>query len=283
MSGADALDLEHLKERVGRTMDVRARIEPRAVSQMAATLDHDDAPREGDALPPGWQGMFFNPLAPASEIGPDGHPRRGGFLPPIPLPRRMFAGARQVYRAALRVGDTVVRRTEIASVDLKEGRHGPLVFLLLRHRYEGAAGLAMEEEQDIVYRGATAGSAKPQPAPADATWRRDIRPDPVLLFRYSALTFNGHRIHYDRPYATEVENYPGLVVQGPLIATLLLDLVRRSLPEARLVRFSFRALGALFDIAPFTVNGAPGEARELRLWAADDGGGLAMSATAMLG
>jgi 3-methylfumaryl-CoA hydratase len=283
MTEGDRAQLERLKDWVGRSMETSARIEPRPVAQMEATLDHEVPPaKDGDALPYLYHTMFFNPVARWSEIGPDGHPARGGFLPPVPLPRRMFAGARLAFHRPLRVGETVTRRTEIGSVEVKEGRSGTLVFLLLKHRLSGAEGLALEEEHDIVYRGvAGAAVAKAEPAPAGTQWRREIRPDPVLLFRYSALTFNGHRIHYDRPYVTEVEHYPGLIVHGPLIATLLVDLVRRELPEARLASFAYRAMSPLFDIAPFTVNGAR-EGRELRLWAANPEGGLAMRATATL-
>jgi 3-methylfumaryl-CoA hydratase len=250
---------------------------------MEATLDHEVRPvADGDPLPAGYHTVFFNPVARWSEIGPDGHPARGGFLPPVPLPRRMFAGARLWFRQPLRVGDTVTRRSEIASVDVKEGRSGKLVFVLLKHRLSTGGAIVIEEEHDLVYRGVEgAAVAVPPPAPAEATWRREIRPDPVLLFRYSALTFNGHRIHYDRSYVTEVEKYPGLIVHGPLIATLLLDLVRRSLPEARLASFAYRAMSPLFDIAPFTVNGTR-EGNGLSLWAANAESGLAMRATAAL-
>jgi 3-methylfumaryl-CoA hydratase len=250
---------------------------------MAATLDWPKAPQPGAPLPPGWHWLFFNGAARASELGPDGHPRRGGFLPPVPLPRRMWAGGRLSFAAPLPVGTVARRESQVASVEAKRGRSGDLVFVLVRHRIFGADGLAVEEEHDIVYRAQPAPGA-PAPwteaAPSGAAWRREVRPDPVLLFRYSALTFNGHRIHYDHPYVTRVEGYPGLVVHGPLIATLLLDLAIRE-GGAVIRRFSFRAKSPLFDTAPFSLNGTPAAGgRTVRLWAAAPDGALAMEATA---
>ena len=173
--------------------------------------------------------LYFLPLYRRSEVGPDGHALRGGFLPPVPLPRRMWAGGRLEFRRPVRVGDAIERTSTIVKVDAKEGRTGALVFVLVRHEIGAAGEVAIVEEHDIVYREAPrAGEPPPakKAAPANPDWRRDVVPDDVLLFRYSALTFNGHRIHYDRRYVTEVEGYPGLIVHGPLIATLLADLAR---------------------------------------------------------
>ncbi|HEX6005650.1 MAG TPA: MaoC family dehydratase N-terminal domain-containing protein, partial [Burkholderiales bacterium] len=252
-----------------------------------ATLDRDDPPpRDGDPLPPLWHWLYFLPLHRQSAIGPDGHAKRGDFLPPVPLPRRMWAGGRFTFTAPLRVGERIGRKSQIVGVTSKQGRSGPLVFVVVRHQILGSSGVAIVEEHDIVYRGdAAPGERPPQPPPAppDAAWSREIRPDPVLLFRYSALTFNGHRIHYDRSYVTEVEGYPGLVVHGPLIATLLTDLLRRRRPDARIAAFWFRAVSPLFDTAPFLVGGQPSaEGSSIRLWAANAAGGLAMDATATL-
>jgi 3-methylfumaryl-CoA hydratase len=197
----------------------------------------------------------------------------------------MWAGGRLAFRSPLLVGEMARRDSEILKVEVKSGRSGALVFVTVRHRISGAAGLGVEEEHDIVYRPlAPPGEAAPAPpsAPADGTWRREIRPDPMLLFRYSALTFNGHRIHYDHPYVTQVEGYPGLIVHGPLIATLLMDLSERQRPGA-LRHFAFRAISPLFDTAPFSVHGSPaGDGASARLWAAGPGGALAMSADAEL-
>ena len=257
------------------------------VAALNATLDHpalDVAP--GMALPPLWHWLYFLPLHRQSELGPDGHAKRGGFLPPVPLPRRMWAGSQFEWHGPLRVSDAVARSSTIADVTAKQGRSGPLVFVTVRHeiRVNGAVEPALVEFHDIVYRDAKQpGDAEPppKPAPQGAAWQREIVPDDVLLFRYSALTFNGHRIHYDRRYVTEVEGYPGLVVHGPLIATLLLDLLRRELPEARVANFRFKALRPGFDLNPLRLSGSR-EGHLVRLWAQDHAGWLTMEALATL-
>jgi 3-methylfumaryl-CoA hydratase len=280
MSGV--ADLESLKQWIGRVETAEDVVAGDRVRAMAATLDKDRAPASGDGLPLGWHWMFFNRAVRASELGPDGHPQRGGFLPPVPLPRRMWAGGRLIFQRPLHVGERIRRESEIGDVSVKRGKSGTLVFVLVRHRVIGENGLALEEEHDIVYRPAPTAdlpAAAPAPPPAGAPWRRVIEPDPVLLFRYSALTFNGHRIHYDHPYVTKVEGYPGLIVHGPLIATLLLDLATAHVPSEAIARFAFRAVSPLFDTAPFSVNGAPAEdGRSARLWAANEMGAYAMTA-----
>ncbi|MDQ6685715.1 MAG: MaoC family dehydratase N-terminal domain-containing protein [Pseudomonadota bacterium] len=269
---------------IGRSETRRDTITAAPPAALSATLDRDDAPpRPGDALPPLWHWLYFLPLARQSEIGPDGHARRGGFLPPIELPRRMWAGSRLRFRSALRVGDEAERVSRIASIAAKDARSGPLVFVTVRHEIANASGVAVVDEHDIVYRELPAPGAPPPlppPAATDEVFARSIVADDVLLFRYSALTFNGHRIHYDRRYVTEVEGYPGLVVHGPLIATLLLDLLRRERPEARVQAFEFKAVSPLFDIEPFTVCGRPDGAGRYALWARNARGGLAMQASA---
>lgn len=284
------IDVEGLRAWVGRREVAEDVVAPVPMAALAATLDRDDPPpAAGDPLPPLWHWLHFLPLHRASELGPDGHAARGGFLPPVPLPRRMWAGGRLEFRRPLRVGDAVRRTSTVADVGLKEGRTGPLVFVLVRHEIATAGGdVALVEEHDIVYRDPprAAGEAAPppgRPAREDAAWRREVRPDDVLLFRYSALTFNGHRIHYDRRYATGVEGYPGLVVHGPLVATLLADLARRHEPRP-LRTFRFRALRPLFDTAPFAVCGAPSpDGSGLALWARAPDGSAAMEAEAGLG
>jgi 3-methylfumaryl-CoA hydratase len=281
------VDAAALRSWVGKTETRSDVISARPVELLAATLDRDDpAPRAGDALPPLWHWLFFLPAYRQSEVGSDGHARRGGFLPPVPLPRRMWAGSRIEWLQPLAIGDEVSRESRIVSVTPKSGRSGALVFVVVRHEISNATGLALAEEHDIVYRGLAApgkegGEADKAPA-RPASWRRRIVPDDVLLFRYSALTFNSHRIHYDRRYVTEVEGYPGLVVHGPLLATLLLDLLRRERPAADVRRFEFRALAPLFDIAPFDVCGTPEEGDKVSLWAQGIDGALAMRATATL-
>jgi 3-methylfumaryl-CoA hydratase len=251
------------------------------MAALAATLDIEtDYPKARDVLPLLWHWLYFLPFPRQSELGPDGHAKRGGFLPPVELPRRMWAGGRVEFHHPLRVGEAITRTSRIVDVKFKEGRSGRLVFVLVRHEI----GNALREEHDIVYRDhPRIEDPLPAPpiAPADAAWERVVDPGDVLLFRYSALTFNGHRIHYDRRYATEVEGYPGLVVHGPLIATLLVDLVRRNLPAAVVTRFEFRAVSPIFDTGSFSVCGKPDDdGKSVRLWAKDPAGALAMTATA---
>lgn len=265
-----------MRKWIGREESFSDVITPAPVRALSATLDRADAePQPGDPLPPLWHWLYFLPTHRQSELGPDGHPRRGGFLPPVPLPRRMWAGGRLEFHRPLRIGESVRRTSRILDVKYKEGRSGPLVIVVVRHEI----GDAITEEHDIVYLGPSGATPDPPQAPAESAWERVIVPDDVLLFRYSALTFNGHRIHYDRRYATVVEGYPGLVVHGPLIATLLLDLLRRNLPQANVTSFNFRAVSPLFDTAAFTVCGQP-DGDTVKLWAKNASGGLAMDATA---
>ena len=274
---------------IGRQETALDTIAPTPVMALAATLDYAAAPvPHGMALPPLWHWLYFLPMPRQSEIGPDGHARRGGFLPPVPLPRRMWAGSQFEFRAPLRVGDRVARTSTIDGVVTKRGRSGPLVFVKVRHelRCTDAPTPALVEFHDIVYReapGPNDAAPPPQAAPDGALWRREIVPDEVLLFRYSALTFNGHRIHYDRRYVTETEGYPGLVVHGPLIATLLLDLLRRERPDAQVASFRFKAVRPTFDRGAFHVNGEPqADGKMIHLWASDGEGWLTMDATAVL-
>ncbi|WP_233863640.1 FAS1-like dehydratase domain-containing protein [Paraburkholderia adhaesiva] len=238
------------------------------------------------AVPPLWHWLYFLPIAPLADVGEDGHPKRGGFLPPVALPRRMWAGGRFTFHAPLRVGTQAQRTSTIASIEDKTGRSGRLVFVTVQHRYESAGTLCVEEEHDIVYRDAPqpgAPAPKPVAAPTGEIWSRTLTAGAVMLFRYSALTFNGHRIHYDFPYVTQEEGYPGLVVHGPLIATLLLDLVHRHLPDAAVETFAFRAVRPVFAGNAFTLCGQPSaDARTVELWAKDHDGHLAMQATATL-
>jgi 3-methylfumaryl-CoA hydratase len=278
------LDIEHLQQWVGKTETRSDLVTAAPIAALAATLDIEvNYPNAGDVLPPLWHWLYFLPNPRQSDLGSDGHAKRGGFLPPVDLPRRMWAGGRVEFHHPLRVGETITRTSRIVDVKLKEGRSGPLVFVLVRHQI----GDALTEEHDIVYRDhPRPGDSSPPPRPAPevmdaAAWERVIHPDDVLLFRYSALTFNGHRIHYDRRYATEVEAYPGLVVHGPLIATLLVDLVRRNLPSAVVTRFEFRAVSPIFDTGTFSVCGKPeDDGKTIQLWAKDKTGNLAMTATA---
>jgi 3-methylfumaryl-CoA hydratase len=272
---------------IGRAEEARDTVTAGPLHRLAATLDRTNPePTEGDPVPPLGHWLFFLPGARQSEIGPDGHPKRGGFLPPVhELPRRMWAGSRLIFPGELHVGDRIVRRSTIASVTGKDGASGPLVFVTVRHEI-GRPGeaAAIVDEHDIVYRGQEPPAAKPSPPEAQkGHWRRTIVPDPVQLFRYSALTFNSHRIHYDRDYVMREEGYPGLVVHGPLIATLLIDLIRREAPAARIEAFSFRAVSPLFDGNQMSVNATPPDSDgTAKVWAANAEGGLAMSGQATL-
>ncbi len=278
------MDIADLRKWVDKTERASDQITATPIAALSATLDIE-APRplDGHPVPPLWHWLYFLQTHRQSELSPDGHAKLGGFLPPVPLPRRMWAGGRFEFLRPLRVGETYTRTSRITDVQEKKGRTGTLVFVVVRHEIGNSHGLALTEEQDLVYRAhAKPGdpTPAPQPAPAGAKWEHVVRPDDVLLFRYSALTFNGHRIHYDRRYATETEGYPGLVVHGPLIATLLLDLLRRHMPAADVARFEFRAVSPLFDLSPFKVCGKPeSDGKSISLWAADAAGGLAMTAT----
>ncbi|MDR6739103.1 MaoC family dehydratase N-terminal domain-containing protein [Herbaspirillum huttiense F1] len=280
------LDLALLRQWLDKTETRHDQISPAFAAALAATLDGPRQPQVGDALPPLWHWIYFWSVCRQSEVGADGHPQRGGFLPPVPLPRRMWAGGRLRFAAALPIGAGAEKVSRIASVDVKQGRTGALAFVSVQHTIRHQGQLCLTEEHDIVYRDLPQPGAPvvvPKSAPTDARWSRRVEPDPVLLFRYSALTFNGHRIHYDRSYVTEVEGYPGLIVHGPLIATLLADLVAREMPQAVMREFNFRSVGTLFDTEPFTLCGKPAaDGKSVALWAQNERGELAMQAEALL-
>ena len=279
----------NLTEWIGRTEEVADIVTATPYAALAATLDlFVERPQEGTPLPALWHWLYFLPLHQQSEIGPDGHARRGGFLPPVPLPRRMWAGSQFAFARPLKVGDSIVRTSTIADVTEKSGRSGPLVFVKVKHeiRCNNVPDVALTEFHDIVYRDAVRPDDPVPPtklAPSTATWEKKWIPDDVLLFRYSALTFNGHRIHYDRRYVTKTEGYPGLIVHGPLIATLLVELLRQQMPHAEITQYEFRAVRPLFDINPFYTCGEPQpDGKTVHLWARDHEGFLAMSATAVI-
>lgn len=271
------------REWVGREETRAERISEVRAQAMAATLDHVSAPTEGDPLPPGWQWLYFNPAARRSELGIDGHPARGGFLPPVELPRRMWAGSRIRYAHDLPVGAEALRRSRILNVTSKVGKRGALCFVTVEHTILAGGRPCIVEEQDIVYKEASPpGTALSKPRPHDEpfTWCETVHPDTVLLFRFSALTFNGHRIHYDRDYACNEEGYPNLVVHGPLTATLLQQFALAHGGGRRLVSFDFRAVSPLFVDRPFTLEGRDDGERSLVVWARGPDGELAMSASA---
>jgi 3-methylfumaryl-CoA hydratase len=271
---------------IGRTEQTHDPISAAQAQAAQATFDETGAPLgQGDALPLPWHWFFFLPRAAQAALGEDGHPQRGGFLPPFPHPRRMFAGARMRVHRALRVGEPALREATIRDVAIKSGKSGSLAFVTVAYRFTQGGELCLEEEQDIVYREPGQPVAAPQPAalpalPAGA-WSRMVQPDTRLLFRFSALTFNAHRIHYDRPYATAVEGYPGLVVHGPLTAVLLAQLVRQSTARP-IVAFDFRGQAPLFDGAPVRLS-AVADGERIALEARGPDGVVALSASATLG
>jgi 3-methylfumaryl-CoA hydratase len=273
-----------LQDWVGRKERVREAIAPDRVAALAATLGIETDVGAGRALPPGWHWLFFNPFVARKNLGADGHPKRGGFLPPISLPLRMWAGGRLTYDKTLTIGADAVRESTIRKVEAKSGRAGQLVFVTVAHAISCNGELCVSEEQDIVYREAAVPGAPapaPTPAPDGAVWSEEVQPDPVLLFRYSALTSNGHRIHYDQQYARREENYPDLVVHGPLTATLLQGFAA-SRAKKPLRSFEFRGVSPLFVDAPFKLQGkaVQGEPDTVEVWASSPAGGLAMKATA---
>ena len=276
------IDIRPLEAWIGRQETVADVLAPCPAAALTATLDRDDAPSAGEPLPPLWHWIYCHDLPRTSELAENGHEKLGGFMPPIPLPRRMFAGGRFAFQRTLRIGQAVRRTSTVASLTAKRGASGDLVFLVLRHEIADSRGTAVVEEQDLVYRQAARpgeGAPAPRRAAAAAVWRRVVPTNEALLFRYSALIFNAHRIHYDRPYC-EKEGYPGLVVHGPLIATMLADLVRRH-TGAALEAFRFRALQPLFHPTPWAVCGIPnGDCVEL--WAENEAGTLVMEAQATL-
>lgn len=281
-----SLDADKLAAWVGRSETLTDQIDIGRAVAMAATLDLPVSLAIGDALPPLWHWLYFWSAIPASQLGTDGHAQRGEFLPPVTLPRRMWAGGRLKFLAPLPMGTQAERVSQIKAVEVKQGKTGPLIFVTVAHEISVQGKPVIQEEHDIVYRDAVLADTSvvnSKLAPTDAHWSRQILPDPVQLFRYSALTFNGYRIHYDRTYATEVEGYPGLIVHGPLIANLLTDLISRELPDRTIAEFSFRAIAPLFDTEPFSVHGRlEPEGHHVVLWAANGRGELAMQAEAQL-
>jgi len=279
-----AHDLEDLKKWIGeKEVDIDYVTIP-SIHRLSATLDREDPmPKFGDELPIGWHQLLFPRIARRSQIGADGHPARGDFLPPVPLPRRMFAGKRNTFHAPLKLGDEVRRESVIHSVTPKVGRTGQMVFVTVKMEIHSPRGLAITEEQDIVYReepDPNAPAPPPQKAPGSAVWTQRVTPDSVMLFRYSALTFNGHRIHYDHPYVTQVEKYPDLVMNGGLTTLLVFELARARGPSP--VRtIASRNVRPMFVNREITLCGEPSaDGQSAKLWAQDDTGAVSLSAEA---
>lgn len=256
---------------IGRTEEVHDQLSRNLLTRIAATLG-EATPSHGEAIPPLWQWCFFQEPIAENGLGGDGHPARGGFLPPAHNRNRMWAGGRVEFYEPLTAGSDASRVSTIKQVEEKHGRTGALLFVTVQHDYLQNGRLAIREEQDIVYREPSPPKSSSGEPMVAGDWRETVTPTPTLLFRYSAVTFNGHRIHYDWPYVTETEGYPGLVVHGPLIATLNLRAFCRAHPDVRIKRFAYRGLRPLVVPHAFDLGGrviAPGKAE---LWAGDSKG-----------
>jgi 3-methylfumaryl-CoA hydratase len=269
---------------VGRTETTEDVADESKVARMYATLNAESPENlSHQELPNLWHWMYFSPIVPFSDLGSDGHPKRGNFLPPVDLPRRMWAGGRLEFFRPLQVGQEIARTSTIKSVQNKNGRTGEMVFVTVSHEVSDKSGMILIEEQDIVYRDYVP-KDRPTPRYKEAVelsdFSKKLVPDPVTLFRYSALTFNGHRIHYDRKYCLEEEGYPGLVFHGPLTATLLICLLTSNRKKIVLKNFEFRALKPLFDTHTFVLHGKELRSGMYDLWAVDHEGHIAMEARA---
>ena len=278
----DKLDLDHLRQWIGRSQEASDTVTAHLVMGLRATLFQEiGEPKTGDIAPFTVHWCLGQPVFPMAELGPDGHPTRGGFLPPVPLPRRMWAGGQLEFLDSLRVGDEPKRSSRITDVTMKSGSTGQLCFVSVEHLVTTAHGLAIRERQDIVYR--DMGGAGPAPSakapPPVAQHRETHVSDPVLLFRYSALTFNGHRIHYDRDYVTKVEGYPGLIFHGPLQAAFIVELAAKLHGGTPPKKFVYRGLQPLFEGSEFSVN-ASTTADGMELWTANAEGQPTMKGTA---
>lgn len=274
------LDIDHLRSWIGREDSASEVLSPALVRQFNATFDRTSGEAPGDVAPLLIHFCLAQPAVQTAGLGPDGHAARGGFLPPVPLPRRMWAGGEFTFQGDIRIGEEVRRVSTVRDVVLKQGRTGPLCFVTVNHEVTSDGRPVLNERQDIVYREAQ-NVAGMKTTPAPATVGDDvmqITPSAAYLFRYSAMTFNGHRIHYDKDYVRDVEGYPGLIVHGPLQATLLCQFAA-DLKERAPKTFRFRSLSTIFDTADFTVN-AQTEGETMKLWTAQLGGPVAMEATA---
>lgn len=271
---------------IGRVTSSEERIDRWPSMGLAATLDFQTPPKDGDEILPLGHWMHFPPAAPHSRMGLDGHPQRGDFLPPLRQPRRMWAGSAIEFLAPITIGSTVRKSSRIADIAEKTGNTGPLVFVKVENEYEVGGQTVLTETQSLVYRDDPAPGETPppaKPAPTNAAWSAQHNPDSVLLFRYSAVTFNAHRIHYDESYAKGVEGYPGIIVHGQLTATLMLQAFLKHNPGSRPRAFSFRAVKPLFSGAPLFVEGAATEvAGTYKLWARNEAGDLSMTADLMV-
>ena len=276
---------------LGRSEEAFDTITASPLARFNATLDRDDPkPQHNDPLRPGAHWLYFLPTTHQSELGPNGNPQVGDFLPPIDLPRRMWAGGKLTFHQDLKVGERAKKISTVASITPKEGRSGRLMFVTVRYDHFGESGLALSENHNIVYReAAQPGAAKAAPkagnktqkTPGNAVWRQEILPDPRLLFRFSALMFGAARIHYDHRYVTETEGYPGLIVNARMVLVMLLELCGREWPGKSMTSFTYRCLSTLYCNSPFSIEGEPAaDGKSVKLWALNDQGGIAIDAEA---
>ena len=278
--------IEDLQAWVGRKRSIQDEMAAPLVRRMAALTGRAGIDlNRGAAAPAHWLAMLFDDAAPQAALGADGHPTKGDFLPPIPLPRRMLGGRRLRFLREPCIGDALTRETTIASITPKQGRSGALIFVMLRHEISDAQGLIATEEQDIAYReaGGAAASASPAPEKPETAWRKPFRPDSVMLFRYSALGFNGHRIHYDADYARQVEGYPALVVNGGLTTLMLLEAALQQAPGGKLFEADIRTLRPLFcDAKAMLCGAAPDSEGRQMLWVEDEAGAMVFRISARI-
>ena len=277
-----AESLESFKSYVGKSETATDVVTASMLVRFAATLGQPNPPLEkGAPIPPGWYGGLFPASHRPDKMRTDGQASGGGIAPPIPLPRRRIGGTRVSFHAPLRIGDDVTRKTEIADLQIDDGPGGAAVTIIERNSLSTTAGLCVVEERDMMMLSEARADAAPKTTPeipGSAAWQQTIEPNPPLLFRFSAIRFNSHRIHYDRDYVTKVEKLPGLVVQSSLISQLLMEMCRKELPSRRMTNFDFQNLRSVYDSGgKFTIAGKPsGDGREATLWALDGEGKLAM-------
>ncbi len=280
---AEALD--SFKRQIGKSETATDVVAASVLLKFAATLGLDDPPTsKGAPLPPGWYGGFFPPTHRPAQMREDGQASGGSIIPAIPLPRRRIGGTRMTFHAPLCVGDEITRITEVADIQIDDGPAGAMVTVIERNSISNSRGLAVVEERDLIFLSETRPEVSPKPTTAvmpQAKWQRSVEPAAALLFRFSAIRFNSHRIHYDRDYVTRVEKLPGLVVQNSLVSQLMIEMCRGELPQRELKFFGFESVGRIYDTGPFTVAGSPSaDNRQAEFWALDANGHLSMSATA---
>jgi len=281
-----AESLESFKSFIGKSENATDVVTASAMVKFAATLGLENPPLEkGSPIPPGWYGGFFPASHRPNKMREDGQASGGGFMPAIPLPRRRIGGTRVAFHEPLRIGDEISRKTEIADIQIDDGPNGAQATIIERNSLSTHRGLCVVEERDMVMLSEARADAAPKSSPnvpPSAQWQQVIEPNTPLLFRFSAIRFNSHRIHYDRDYVTKVEKLPGLVVQSSLISQLLMEMCRRELPAKRMTQFDFQNLRSVYDTGgKVMLNGTPNpDGRAAALWALDGAGNVAMTATA---